>query len=157
MKDRKQNKRKIHPTYSILEKEFEGLNSYAGEDAKHGIFSTLACDRELLEICNVKVYTGNLEGYENKNDFIPVVAGYSFANMFKIGDKKKVRILEVNEEKKQIKLSMILNKNVKTEKRKRTKLSGTNLGFDLFGEILPEWISSKLEEISCEENNKLNK
>ena len=49
------------------------------------------------------------------------------------------------------------DKNGKTKKRKRTKLSGTNLGFDLFDEILPEWISSKMEEISCEENNKLNK
>ena len=78
-------------------------------------------------------------------------------DVFKIGDKKKVRILDVDEEKKQIKLSMILDKNGKTKKRKRTKLSDTNLGFDLFDEILPEWISSKLEEISCEENNKLNK
>ena len=76
-------------------------------------------------------------------------------DVFKIGDKKKVRILE--EEKKQIKLSMILDKNGQTKKRKRTKLSGTNLGFDLFDEILPEWISSKLEEISCEENKKMNK
>ena len=78
-------------------------------------------------------------------------------DVFKIGDKKKVRILDVDEEKKQIKLSMILDKNGQTKKRKRTKLSGTNLGFDLFDEILPEWISSKMEEISCEENNKLNK
>lgn len=78
-------------------------------------------------------------------------------DVFKIGDKKKVRILDVDKEKKQIKLSMILDKNGKTKKRKRTKLSGTNLGFDLFDEILPEWISSKMEEISCEENNKLNK
>ena len=50
---------------------------------------------------------------------------------------------------------MILDKNGQTKKRKRTKLSGTNLGFDLFDEILPEWISSKLEEISCEENKKI--
>lgn len=78
-------------------------------------------------------------------------------DVFKIGDKKKVRILDVDEGKKQIKLSMILDKNGKTKKRKRTKLSGTNLGFDLFDEILPEWISSKMEEISYEENNKLNK
>lgn len=78
-------------------------------------------------------------------------------DVFKIGDKKKVRILDVDEEKKQIKLSMILDKNGKTKKGKRTKLSDTNLGFDLFDEILPEWISSKMEEISCKENNKLNK
>ena len=78
-------------------------------------------------------------------------------DVFKIGDKRKVRILEVDEEKKQIKLSMILDKNGQTKKRKRTKLSGTNLGFDLFDEILTEWISSKLEEISCEENKKMNK
>ena len=78
-------------------------------------------------------------------------------DVFKIGDKKKVRILDVDEEKKQIKLSMILDKNGKTKKRKRTKLSDTNLGFDLFDEILPEWISCKMKEISCKENNKLNK
>ena len=78
-------------------------------------------------------------------------------DVFKIGDKKKVRILDVDEEKKQIKLSMILDKNGKTKKRKRTKLSDTNLGFDLFDEILPEWISCKMEEISCKKNNKLNK
>ena len=34
-------------------------------------------------------------------------------DVFKIGDKKKVRILDVDEEKKQIKLSMILDKNGK--------------------------------------------
>lgn len=78
-------------------------------------------------------------------------------DVFKIGDKKKVRILDVDEEKKQIKLSMILDKTGKTKKRKRTKLSDTNLGFDLFDEILSEWISFKMEEISCKENNKLNK
>lgn len=78
-------------------------------------------------------------------------------DVFKIGDKKKVRILDVDEEKKQIKLSMILDKNGKTKKRKRTKLFDTNLGFDLFDEILPEWISCKMEEISCKENNKFNK
>ena len=78
-------------------------------------------------------------------------------DVFKIGDKKKVRILDVDEEKKQIKLSMILDKTGKTKKRKRTKLSDTNLGFDLFDEILSEWISCKMKEISCKENNKLNK
>ena len=78
-------------------------------------------------------------------------------DVFKIGDKKKVRILDVNEEKKQIKLSMILDKTGKTKKRKQTKLSDTNLGFDLFDEILSEWISCKMKEISCKENNKLNK
>lgn len=78
-------------------------------------------------------------------------------DVFKIGDKKKVRILDVDEEKKQIKLSMILDKTGKTKKRKQTKLSDTNLGFDLFDEILSEWISCKMKEISCKENNKLNK
>ena len=41
-------------------------------------------------------------------------------DVFKIGDKKKVRILDVDEEKKQIKLSMILDKTGKTKKRKQT-------------------------------------
>lgn len=71
-------------------------------------------------------------------------------SILKIGKYVKARILDIDNEKKQIKLSMILNKNVKTKKR-RYGLNGTNLGFDLFDEILPEWIEMKMNEIEKKE------
>lgn len=76
-------------------------------------------------------------------------------DFFKVGSRIKTKILDVDTEKKQIKLSMILDNNDKTKSiKRRSKLSGTNLGFSLFDEILPEWIKVKLEEIENEKNDK---
>ena len=63
---------------------------------------------------------------------------------FKIGDEIKTRILEVDEEKKQLKLSTV---NLLKNNKSRSKLSETSLGFELFDEILQEWIDEKIEEI----------
>ena len=59
---------------------------------------------------------------------------------FNIGDNIKVRVTDVDEDKKQLKLSTI-------NLRKNSKLSETKLGFELFEEILQDWIDEKLDEI----------
>lgn len=71
-------------------------------------------------------------------------------NLFNIGDVKKARIIGIDEEKKHLNLSMIGVENVNKLNYKvkyNRKLQETNLGFDLFEEILPEWINEKLNEI----------
>ena len=64
---------------------------------------------------------------------------------FNINDIKTVKIIGIDEEKKQLKLTMI---NVKQHnKGSNRKLSETKLGFELFEEILPNWIQQKIKEI----------
>ena len=85
------------------------------------------------------VYTGLIHISQINGKFINNIYDY-----FKIGDVIKVRILEVDEEKKQLKLSTV---NINKNGEKNKKLPETSLGFELFEEILPEWIDEKLEEI----------
>lgn len=80
-------------------------------------------------------YTGLIHISQINGKFIDNINDY-----FKIGETIKVRIIDVDEEKKQLKLSTV---NIKTNK----KLPETILGFELFEEILPEWIDEKLDEI----------
>ena len=54
-----------------------------------------------------------------------------------------MRVIDVDEEKKQLKLSTV---NV-FNKKKNSKLPETSLGFDLFNDILDDWIYEKLDEI----------
>lgn len=62
-------------------------------------------------------------------------------NIFKVGDVIKAKIIEVDDNRKQLKLSTIglINKS--------NILEETPLGFDLFKEILQEWIDEKLDEM----------
>ena len=80
-------------------------------------------------------YTGLIHISQINGKFIDNINDY-----FKIGETIKVRIIDVDEEKKQLKLSTV---NIKKNK----KLPETILGFELFEEILPEWIDEKLDEI----------
>ncbi|MBQ9024661.1 MAG: S1 RNA-binding domain-containing protein [Bacilli bacterium] len=85
------------------------------------------------------VYTGLIHISQINGKYINDIHDY-----FKIGDIIKVRIIDIDEEKKQLKLSTVnINKNGK----ENLKLPDTALGFELFEEILPEWIDEKLEEI----------
>lgn len=86
-----------------------------------------------------ETYTGLIHISQINGKFINNINDY-----YKIGDQIKTRVLEVDDEKKQLKLSTInLNKNGKN----KNKLSETSLGFELFEEILQEWIDEKIQEI----------
>ena len=85
------------------------------------------------------VYTGLIHISQINGKYINNIHDF-----FEVGDDIKVRVLEVNEDKKQLKLSTV---NINKNNNKNSKLSETTLGFDLFEEILPEWIDEKLREI----------
>ena len=64
---------------------------------------------------------------------------------FNVGDSLHAKILGINEENKQIKLTL---KGIKNElNRKKKNLSDTRLGFSLLADLLPEWIDEKLKKI----------
>ncbi len=89
------------------------------------------------------LYTGLIHISQINGKFISDINDY-----FKIGDEIRVRILEVDEEKKQLKLSTI---NLIKTKNNKNKLSETSLGFELFDEILQDWIDEKIREIEKNE------
>ena len=90
------------------------------------------------------IYTGLIHISQINGKYITDINDY-----FKLGDEIKVRVLDVDDEKKQLKLSTV---NINKYDKKITKLSDTELGFELFEEILAEWIDEKLDEI--EKNKK---
>ncbi len=85
------------------------------------------------------VYTGLIHISQINGKYIDDINNY-----FNIGDKIKVRILEVDEDKNQLKLSTV---NLLKGSNSGNKLSETYLGFELFNEILQEWIDEKIQEI----------
>ncbi|MBO6145704.1 MAG: S1 RNA-binding domain-containing protein [Bacilli bacterium] len=85
------------------------------------------------------IYTGLIHISQINGKYINDINDY-----FKVGDEIKVRVIEVDEDKKQLKLSTV---NLLKNKTKRSKLTETSLGFELFDEILQDWIDEKLNEI----------
>ena len=85
------------------------------------------------------LYTGLIHISQINGKYISNINDY-----FKVGDVIKVRIIEVDDDKKQLKLSTV---NINKDGKKNKKLPETSLGFELFEEILPEWIDEKLDEI----------
>lgn len=85
------------------------------------------------------IYTGLIHISQINGKYIKDINEY-----FKVGEEIKTRIIEVDEDKKQLKLSTV---NILNSNKKRSKLTETELGFDLFDEILQDWIDEKLNEI----------
>lgn len=84
-------------------------------------------------------YTGLIHISEINGKYIDEITKY-----IKVGDIIRVKIINIDEELKQLRLSM---KSVPSNFKNKSKLSETKLGFDLFDEILPEWINDKITEI----------
>ena len=64
---------------------------------------------------------------------------------FSVGDLLHAKVLNINEQSKQIKLTL---KGVENELKKKNKnLEDTRLGFSLLADLLPEWINEKLDKI----------
>lgn len=85
------------------------------------------------------IYTGLIHISQINGKYINNINDY-----FTVGDEIKMRVIDVDEEKKQLKLSTV---NVFKNKEKNSKLPETSLGFDLFDDILEDWIYEKLDEI----------
>jgi len=88
-------------------------------------------------------YTGLIHISEISSDFVRNVADYA-----KVGEKIKCQILEINEETKQLKLT-IKHLNFK-EGYSREEISKLDDGFDTLKEKLPEWIEEKKKDYSIE-------
>lgn len=86
-----------------------------------------------------ETYTGLIHISQINGKYINNIYDY-----FQIGDEIKVRIIDIDEERKQLKLSTV---NINRFGAENKKLPDTELGFELFEEILPEWIDEKLDEI----------
>ena len=85
-------------------------------------------------------YTGLIHISEITGGFIQNISDY-----FIVGDKLHARIMDVDEDKKQLKISL---KGVKNRFRfSKGELKETELGFELLEELLPIWIKEKQKEI----------
>lgn len=89
-------------------------------------------------------YTGLIHISEISSDFVRNVGDYA-----KVGEKIKCQVLDVNDDAKQLKLT-IKYLNFK-EGYSREEISKLDSGFDTLKSKLPEWIKEKQERMS---NNK---
>lgn len=87
-------------------------------------------------------YNGLIHISEITDKFVINVNDY-----FEIGDIINAKIIEVNDEDKQLKLSI---KDIENDysTRKYRKLKETVFGFYLLKQALPKWINEKMEEIN---------
>ncbi len=85
-------------------------------------------------------YNGLIHISEVSNDFVPNLNEY-----VRVGDVIFVKILEVDEELFQLKLS-IKNINYKRVRKKYSKILETNLGFNTLKYNLPIWIEKNLKK-----------
>lgn len=88
-------------------------------------------------------YSGLIHISEISSDFVRNVGDYA-----KVGEKIKCEVLEVNDELKQLKLT-IKYLNFK-EGYSREEMSHLDHGFDTLKDKLPEWIDEKKKEYSIE-------
>ena len=95
---------------------------------KYGVFVSI--DNE---------YTGLIHISQINGKYISDIGKY-----FKENQIIKARIIGIDTSKKQLKLSTI---NISNRTNTNTLLTETNLGFELFDEILQDWIDEKLQEI----------
>ena len=85
-------------------------------------------------------YTGMVHISEVSNKFVS-----DLEHKFIIGDIVKVKILEINEDKLQVKLSIKKIENTNNGKRTIQEVGG---GFEPLKEKLPIWTSEKIKELS---------
>ena len=97
---------------------------------KYGVFVSLEDD-----------YTGLVHISEVSNKFVN-----DLKQLFQIGDVIKVKVLDIDELKSHVNLS-IKKVNFKV-KKVNTKLEESGQGFDLLKENLEKWTKNKLSEIN---------
>ncbi len=96
---------------------------------KYGIFVSLEDN-----------YVGMVHISEVSNGFVS-----DLEHKFTVGDIVKVKILSVDEEKLQVKLSI---KKVKINNRNKKVIPEIGSGFGMLKDNLPKWVSEKMNELS---------
>lgn len=89
-------------------------------------------------------YTGLIHISEISPDFVRNVADYAT-----IGEEIKVKVIDVNDENHQVKLSI---KNINYKSGGKGKIKETIHGFDTLQSKLSGWIDEKFEEINKKSN-----
>lgn len=90
---------------------------------------------------NVDDYSGLIHISEISDNFVRNVG--DFAN---VGDKIKVKIIEIDENNKHLKLS-IKTLSEEKKKSKKEKIIETSTGFSSLQDKLDDWLNSKISEI----------
>lgn len=85
-------------------------------------------------------YNGLIHISEMSNEFVRNVSDYAY-----VGEKIKAKVLNVDQKKHQIKLSI---KDIDYKNENNDKIVETVHGFETLKSKLPEWIKSKFDEIS---------
>ena len=101
---------------------------------KYGIFVSL-CDN----------YTGMIHISEVSNKFVS-----NLEKKFKVGDVIKVKILSINEDKLQVRLSL---KRISRMNKINKSINEKGKGFQPLSQKMPEWINKKIKEL--EKNNNI--
>ena len=88
-------------------------------------------------------YVGMVHISEVSNKFVR-----DLENEFKIGDLLRVKILSIDENKLQVKLSI---KKIKTNYKNKNAIKEVGGGFEPLKERLPIWVNEKINEMSKNE------
>ena len=91
---------------------------------------------------NVNEYNGLIHISEISNDFVKNVNDYA-----QLREEIKARVLDIDENNKQLKLS-IKEFNIKKSKAKKNKIKETSKGFSTLAQNLNGWILEKVSEIN---------
>ena len=91
---------------------------------------------------NIDDYSGLVHISEISDDFVRNVGDYA-----NVGDKIKVKVLEINNQNKHLKLS-IKSIEESNKRVKREKIKETSRGFSTLQDNLEEWVNTKIEEIN---------
>lgn len=91
-------------------------------------------------------YSGLIHISEISNGFVKNINDY-----VKIGETIRVKVLEVDNETFQVKLT-IKDIDYRINKSKRVKIKETPAGFTTFEDILDKWIEKKLKTISSHDS-----
>ena len=83
-------------------------------------------------------YDGLIHISEISNDFVNNVSNYA-----NVGETIKMKVLEVNEKSRHVKLSI---KDIDYRDEKRSKIKPTKNGFKTLKNNLPIWIDNKIKE-----------
>ena len=89
-------------------------------------------------------YTGLIHISEISDDFIRNISDYLY-----IGEKIKIKVLDLDEVKKHIKASI---KNINYRNQENNRINETEHGFETLKELLPVWIMEKINEFEKEKN-----
>ena len=89
-------------------------------------------------------YSGLIHISEISSDFIKNISDYAV-----IGETLNMKVLEVDEKKHHIKLSI---KDINYKSEKTGKIQETENGFDTLRKMIPIWTKEGIDKINC--NNK---